>query len=187
LAKSILVVDDSVTIRKVVIMMLEGMKEARGFKIIEASDAIIAEKIVRKQGEEIVLILTDIQMPEVDGIEFITKLKHNDLLENKVVVFMTSSASLENVKKAKKVGADHFIKKPLNEKMFYNHMGPILNSLNNKKSSRAMHSILEFCNDNKNAMIVDGKFRIRNKEMILEIPMYLLEYDGVSLITDLDA
>jgi CheY-like chemotaxis protein len=185
--KSILVVDDSITIRKIVISMLEGMREARGFKFIEASDAVIAENIVRKQSDDIVLILTDIQMPEVDGIEFITRLKHANFLDDKMVVFMTSSASLENVQKAKKLGANHFIKKPLNEKMFYNHMGPVLNNLNTRKSNMALHSILEFCNDNNDAMIIDGKFRIRNGSKILEIPMHLLEYNGIQIVKDFGA
>jgi len=105
MARTILIVDDEESIRQ----SLEGILSDEGFEaVIAASGAQALEKI----GETIPdLVLLDIWMPEMDGIETLVKIK--ETYPNLQVVMMSGHGTIETAVRATKVGAYDFIEKPL--------------------------------------------------------------------------
>lgn len=105
MARSILLVDDEESI----LQTLEGIFSDEGFEVTSAiSGSQALEKI-----EEVMpdLVLLDIWMPGMDGIEALVKIK--DAYPNLQVVMMSGHGSIETAVKATKLGAYDFIEKPL--------------------------------------------------------------------------
>ncbi|HOP47916.1 MAG TPA: response regulator, partial [Desulfobacteraceae bacterium] len=105
MARTILIVDDEESI----LQSLEGIFSDEGFEVINATSGSQAlEKI-----EEVMpdLVLLDIWMPGMDGIEVLVKIK--DDYPNLQVVMMSGHGNIETAVKATKLGAYDFIEKPL--------------------------------------------------------------------------
>ncbi len=103
--EKILVVDDEDSIRA----SLAGILEDEGFRVAFANDGVTALDAVRKEQPDLVLL--DIWMPRMDGIETLRKLKedHPPL----IVIMMSGHGTIETAVKATKMGAYDFIEKPL--------------------------------------------------------------------------
>ena len=107
--KSILVIDDDVLVLKTVKKLLDR----EGYLVEAAKDASEGFEKVKKQ--EFNLIVCDVRMPSVDGIELIEQVKNFRKSENKPAipfVFITGYASEEAPIKALKLGAKDYILKP---------------------------------------------------------------------------
>jgi two-component system, NtrC family, nitrogen regulation response regulator NtrX len=103
--EKILVVDDEDNIRTA----LAGILEDEGFSALFANDGITALEVVRKELPDLVLL--DIWMPRLDGIETLQRMKalHPSLL----VIMMSGHGTIETAVKSTKMGAYDFIEKPL--------------------------------------------------------------------------
>lgn len=109
MGKFIMVIDDSPTIRVSVEMALKQL----GHQIKQAEngqDALEKIKEIKKGGEEIALCLTDINMPIMNGIEFITEFRKIDKFTP--VVILTTEAEKDIIQKGKEAGASGWIIKP---------------------------------------------------------------------------
>ena len=107
MGKKILVVDDSATVRQQVGLALSQA----GFEIVEAVDGMDG---VDKVGQvtDISLVICDVNMPRMSGLEMIEKL-HEDKKHNTIpVVMLTTEGQPELVDRAKKAGAKGWIVKP---------------------------------------------------------------------------
>jgi two-component system chemotaxis response regulator CheY len=101
---TVLVVDDSEFMRRVIRNILEG----GGHKVLEARNADEAVRVFKEQGADIITM--DIVMPETDGIETVKKLKDAD---GKVKIIMISALGHQRtVMRALEAGALDFIMKP---------------------------------------------------------------------------
>jgi chemosensory pili system protein ChpA (sensor histidine kinase/response regulator) len=104
----IMVVDDSVSIRQVVSRLMED----QGWKVKTAKDGIDAlEKLRERQPD---LIVLDIEMPRMNGYEFLGALKAQSGYEDIPVVMLTSRTAAKHREKAKALGAKGFVAKPYN-------------------------------------------------------------------------
>ncbi len=102
---TILIVDDEVTILK----SLRGILSDEGFEILTASNGYEGLKIIDEESPDIVLL--DIWMPGMDGIETLREIKRtNSFLQ---VVIISGHGTIETAVKATKLGAYDFIEKPL--------------------------------------------------------------------------
>ena len=107
----ILVVDDSLTMRKIIVNSLSRL----GFKeVVEADNGKKAFETLSTGGGAD-LILTDWNMPEMDGIEFVTKLRSIPTPKEPVVVFCTSNGEAKDIHDGIAAGADDYIVKPFDE------------------------------------------------------------------------
>lgn len=104
LGRQVLVVDDEIGIREVV----RDLLECAAFRVQEARDGNQALQII--QDRDVAAILTDLRMPGMDGIEFVTKLRSHG--KKTPVVFYSGFADKECVLKALRLGACEFIEKP---------------------------------------------------------------------------
>ena len=103
--QSILIVDDEISIRE----SLTGILQDEGFTPISVDSGEKAlEKIIEDRPD---LILLDIWMPGMDGLETLTKIRNS--FPDQLVVMMSGHGSIETAVKSTKLGAYDFIEKPL--------------------------------------------------------------------------
>ncbi|MFH0921425.1 MAG: response regulator [Fibrobacterota bacterium] len=104
----ILIVDDSPTMLRILVNTLE---KAGYPKIIQAENGLIALDLLAKDAD-ISLILSDWNMPEMTGIEFLTKVKSNEKTKSIPFIMVTSRNVKEDILQAIKLGARDYIVKP---------------------------------------------------------------------------
>ncbi|MBL8953877.1 MAG: response regulator [Myxococcaceae bacterium] len=103
--RRIMVVDDSPLTRE----LLSGLLEAVGFEIINANDG--AEALERLAREVVDLVVTDLEMPRVDGLELTRRLKSHPTLRSLPVVIVTTRGSEADKKRGMEAGADGYVTK----------------------------------------------------------------------------
>lgn len=108
-AKTCLIVDDSRVIRKVSSKIAISL----GYVPIEAENG--EEALARCKKSMPDLVLTDWNMPEMDGIEFVEKLRSIPTPKEPVVVFCTSNGEAKDIHDGIAAGADDYIVKPFDE------------------------------------------------------------------------
>ncbi|MEA1968098.1 MAG: chemotaxis protein CheW, partial [Thermodesulfobacteriota bacterium] len=79
-----------------------------GYKIIEAEDGAIAWDLLQKHSDEIDLVVTDLEMPNMDGFELTKRIKENPSFSHLAVIALTSLASEQHIKKGATVGIDEY-------------------------------------------------------------------------------
>lgn len=102
--RGILIVDDEDVIRELC------AKALRGYRILQAADGAEALSILEK--ETVDVVLTDIMMPQMNGLDLLKAVKERE--PTQVVVVMTGYADKEIILRALKADADDFISKPIN-------------------------------------------------------------------------
>ncbi len=107
---SILVVEDSITVRNV----LRNIIEASGFRVSTAVDGMEAYEKLQK--EAFSLVVSDIDMPRMNGFELTTKIRDDNQLTDIPVVLVTSLESAEDRKRGLEAGANAYIRKGSFEK-----------------------------------------------------------------------
>ncbi len=107
--KTCLIVDDSRVIRKVAAKIAASL----GYHPVEAQDG--HEALARCKQAMPDLVLTDWNMPEMDGIEFVAKLRAIPTPKEPVVVFCTSNGGAKDIHDGIAAGADDYIVKPFDE------------------------------------------------------------------------
>jgi two-component system, chemotaxis family, chemotaxis protein CheY len=106
-----LVVDDFSTMRRIVSGLL---KELEYTKIAEADDGATAWKILDSATLPISFVITDWNMPVMDGLTLLKKIRETPRLSQLPVLMVTAEAKKENIILAAETGADGYIVKPFN-------------------------------------------------------------------------
>jgi two-component system, chemotaxis family, chemotaxis protein CheY len=109
MALDILIVDDSAAIRKILQRVLLQADVNVG-KVFEASDG--QEALQKLSAESVGLILSDINMPNMDGIEFLAKLRAEAAWKSVPVIMITTEGSQNKVMQALQLGANGYVRKP---------------------------------------------------------------------------
>jgi two-component system chemotaxis response regulator CheY len=123
MALNILVVDDSTAIRKILIRVLRQTALAIG-EIFEARDGLEALDIVR--AHPLNLILSDINMPNLDGLGLLAELKGAEQWRGLPVVMITTEGSEEKVSQAIRLGSAAYIRKPFTAEQIQEKIGALL-------------------------------------------------------------
>ncbi|MEX3072360.1 response regulator [Vibrio alginolyticus] len=106
MSKVILVVDDSETIRHVVASVLRE----HGFSVLEAEDGVDA--LSHCNGQKIHLVISDLNMPNMDGIGFVREMKTRQGYRFTPVIILTTENSAEKRAEGKSAGAAGWMVKP---------------------------------------------------------------------------
>ena len=119
--KKVLFVEDSPTMRRIIMNALQNI----GFSdIIEAENGVDAlEKI---NGYNVDLILTDWNMPEMNGEELVTKLRNSQNYKSTPIVMITTRGMKEDVMAAVKLGVNGYIVKPFTPEVLKHKLDTIL-------------------------------------------------------------
>lgn len=104
MSKMILIVDDEADIRR----SLAGILEDEGYQVVEASNGADALELVREEVPDLVLL--DIWMPGLDGIQTLERIKN--VVPDMTVVMMSGHGTIETAVRATKLGAFDFVEKP---------------------------------------------------------------------------
>jgi CheY-like chemotaxis protein len=105
---SILIVEDN----PISLKILDINLRENGYEILTAPDPKEAIDIL-DTGQKIDLIITDIMMPEMNGLEFISKIKSNNDLKKIPFIIISAMSNKKTVKKAISLGCQHFLVKPV--------------------------------------------------------------------------
>lgn len=108
MAKTILTVDDSASMRS----MLEFTLTEAGFSVVSAEDG--EDGITKLDGTTIDMIITDLNMPKMDGIEFIKKARAMSAYKFTPIVMLTTESEAAKKQEGKAAGANGWIVKPFN-------------------------------------------------------------------------
>ncbi|RUO31914.1 two-component system response regulator [Aliidiomarina sedimenti] len=106
MTKRILIVDDSASIRQVVSTTLQGA----GYETIEACDGM--DGLKKLDGSKINLIISDVNMPKMDGISFVKELKANPAYKFTPVIMLTTESQEDKKAQGKAAGAKAWVVKP---------------------------------------------------------------------------
>jgi two-component system chemotaxis response regulator CheY len=109
MAVDVLIVDDSAAIRKILQRMLGQAGFAIG-KVLEAGDGLEALEQMKGQGAQ--LILSDINMPNMDGIQLLHELKSRAEYRDIPVIMITTEGGEAKVMEAVQLGAAGYVRKP---------------------------------------------------------------------------
>lgn len=105
--KTVLVVDDSTTNRSILCDILHS-----DYTVIQAENGIQALTMLKKQDKKVDAIILDIIMPEMDGYEFMDKIKQDKTLSQIPVIILTEKSDRDTEKKVLESGAWDFVPKP---------------------------------------------------------------------------
>ncbi|MEO8025738.1 MAG: response regulator [Bryobacteraceae bacterium] len=109
MALDILIVDDSAAIRKILQRVLMQADVAVG-TVYEASDG--AEAIEKLKTASVGLILSDINMPNMDGIEMLSRIRAQEIHRNTPIIMISTEGSQAKVLQALELGASGYVRKP---------------------------------------------------------------------------
>jgi two-component system chemotaxis response regulator CheY len=117
-----LIVDDSSVMRKIVERSLR--QAGLDLAVVEAGNG--AEALAVLDANTVDLILSDINMPVMDGLEFVRRLQTLEKHRNVPVVMITTEGSESNVVQALSLGAKGYIRKPFTPEQVKDHILPVL-------------------------------------------------------------
>lgn len=100
--KTILVADDEIDLREALVTFLE----AEGFNVLAATNGREALDLAWKHTPD--LIMLDIQMPEMTGLEALRELRSSEGLENTHVMMLTAQSDMNNISEALQLGGTNF-------------------------------------------------------------------------------
>jgi chemosensory pili system protein ChpA (sensor histidine kinase/response regulator) len=118
--KRVLLVDDSISVRRFVGQMLEKA----GFEVTTAADG--ADAITRLGEAAFDVVVTDLEMPRVNGYELIDDLRRRASTRALPVIVLTTRAGDKHVALARQLGVDHYVTKPVEEQTFVSLVGSVV-------------------------------------------------------------
>ena len=119
--KTILIVDDSAMIRRIVGQILRE----NGYRPIVADNGQNGYETAKREKPD--LVIMDIEMPEMDGFEATSRIKSDPATAHIPVLFFTSLSREEDIRKAEETGGQGFLNKPIEKEELINTLTEILN------------------------------------------------------------
>ena len=107
MSKNVMVVDDSFTTRKMLSFLLKG----EGFNVVSAENGIDA--LEKLPFSNIDIIITDLNMPQMDGLELVNSLKKNPDYKEIPVIMLTTESEDSDKQKGFEAGASSYLIKPV--------------------------------------------------------------------------
>lgn len=133
--RTVMVVDDSTALRRTMALSLE--KE--GYRVLQAKDGRDALEQLRKNSY-VDLIVCDIEMPHMNGFEFLGVRRRDSEIKNIPVIMLTSRSGIKHRNLASQLGANGYFTKPYVEQEFLKELNQILNNQQSKKRDRITKS-----------------------------------------------
>lgn len=122
MTKKILVVDDSATMRSMLMSIIEEIKDV---ELVEASNGFEALKALPQQSFD--LIITDINMPEINGLEVVHFVKNNPSYQKIPLIIISTEHGQADIKKGLALGAQKYITKPFDPDQLKKTVKELLN------------------------------------------------------------
>ncbi|MAR20945.1 MAG: DNA-binding response regulator [Flavobacteriales bacterium] len=123
----ILIVDDE----KDILEFLSYNLQKEGFEIFTASNGSAALKIAKKEVPN--LIILDVMMPEMDGVETCERIREIDALDSTLILFLTARSEEYSELAGFSAGADDYVTKPIKPKLLISRVNALLRRSQSKK------------------------------------------------------
>lgn len=120
----ILAVDDSPTMRRIIVNTL---KRAGFNDVAEASDG--KDALAKMKVDRYDFIITDWNMPDMDGLAFVTQMRNSDEFRELPVLMVTTRSVKEDIIEAMKAGVNNYIVKPFTPETLSEKIGQVLKSV----------------------------------------------------------
>jgi two-component system NtrC family response regulator len=133
-SKTLLLIDDDESLRRVVEY---NMREA-GYRVITAADG--TSGLEAFQAEPVDVVLTDVRMPEMDGLELLTRLKA--MKPDLPVVVLTAHGTIDSAVEAMKLGASDYLTKPFNREQLKAAVGKALKLADLTTENRQLRQVV---------------------------------------------
>lgn len=117
----VMVVDDSVATRKFIMLALR----AQGCRVIVARDGM--EALEKLAYEKVDLVITDLNMPNLDGFELVKTLRDHQSYRELPVIILSPLSSDAEIEKGKQLGANAYLVKPFDRKRIQYEVAKFLN------------------------------------------------------------
>ena len=121
MSKTILIVDDSASIRQLMNFTLKGA----GYTVVEAVDG--KDALTKLDGQKINLVISDVNMPNMDGITFLKALKQMANYKFTPVIMLTTEGSTEMKQSGQAAGAKAWMVKPFNPEQILKAVAMLVN------------------------------------------------------------
>jgi len=122
--KTILIADDSSSMRAMLVAIVETIGD---YRTVEASSGFEALRLLPR--DHIDLILTDINMPDINGLELISYLRGNPNYKDIPVFIISTEGSAKDIEKGKQLGADEYLVKPFSPSILQQLIKQYLNKM----------------------------------------------------------
>jgi two-component system chemotaxis response regulator CheY len=103
-----LVVDDSRAVRMILAKTLKEL----GYEVSEAANGREALEVIEAEKTAVTLVLADWNMPEINGLDLLKRLRQDPALSSLVVVMVTTETELDQMAAALEAGANEYVMKP---------------------------------------------------------------------------
>ena len=113
-----LVVDDSRTMRRI---LAQNMRAA-GFEVYEAANGRDALAQLRSNAGEISLVLVDWNMPQMNGLEFVKRVRADPGFAAVRLMMVTTETEMERIVAALEAGADEYVMKPFTKEILFDKL-----------------------------------------------------------------
>jgi two-component system, chemotaxis family, chemotaxis protein CheY len=120
----ILAVDDSPTMRRIIVNTL---KRAGFDDVTEASDG--KDAMAKMKVEQFNFVITDWNMPEMDGLTFVTQVRSQDEFKDIPILMVTTRSVKDDIIEAMKAGVNNYIVKPFTPETLGEKIGQVLKSV----------------------------------------------------------
>ena len=120
-SKVVMVVDDSESIRKFLVFAIR----AQGFGVIAARDGM--EALEKLSKNKVDLIITDLNMPNMDGFEFLKAIREDREYRDVPVIILSSLTNEQDIETGMKLGANSYLLKPFDQKRIQYEVAKYLN------------------------------------------------------------
>jgi two-component system chemotaxis response regulator CheY len=120
MAKTILIVDDSVGIRQIVSFTVKSA----GYDVIEGVDGVDA--LTKLNGQKVHLIICDLNMPNMDGISFVKEVKKMDDYKFVPIIMLTTESQISRKLEGHAAGAKAWVVKPFLPEQMLNAVSKLI-------------------------------------------------------------
>lgn len=124
MAKTLLVIDDSATMRKIITRTIRKAGLSVDDDIREAADG--NEALEKISEAPVDIILCDINMPGMDGLEFVKKARELDSCADTKIVMISTESADELIESVKADGADGYVTKPFTPETIQKELSPYI-------------------------------------------------------------
>jgi two-component system chemotaxis response regulator CheY len=123
MSRNVLIVDDSATIRQMVKKTM-AMAELDIEEIYEAGNGI--EALAKLADHEVAVVVVDINMPTMNGIQLLKRMKENPRLQHIPIVIASTEGSRKRIAQMAEYGAVAYVRKPFQPEQLRNALMPLL-------------------------------------------------------------
>ena len=120
MVKTVMIVDDSASLRKVVGIALQGA----GYEVVEASDG--EDAIGKLDGRKLNLMISDVNMPRMDGITLVQRVKDMSAYRFLPIIMLTTESQDELKRKGQEAGVRAWVVKPFNPDQMLNAVAKLI-------------------------------------------------------------